>query len=260
MTLQVLVSTMHQTDHSLLEKMNIQSDAIVINQCDRNEIEYFSFNGHDILWMSLNERGIGLSRNTALMRASADIVLFADDDVRYVDGYPQMVLSAFEKNPKADFLLVDLESIGDVRRINKPFEFRRIRWYNSMHYGAVHFACKRESILAKSLSFSLLFGGGARYGSGEDSIFLAGALKSGMKVWSVPGYIGTVRCGASTWFKGYTDKYFFDKGILMGIIWGVKAYPLMIALLLKNRNQTKNYGLFNAIRKSFEGIRHRSGW
>ena len=35
----------------------------------------------------LNERGIGLSRNTALMRATADIILFADEDVTYKDGY-----------------------------------------------------------------------------------------------------------------------------------------------------------------------------
>lgn len=51
MTLQVLVATMHQTDHSLLEKMNIQSDAIVVNQCNRNEVERFMYNGHQILWM-----------------------------------------------------------------------------------------------------------------------------------------------------------------------------------------------------------------
>ena len=87
MTLQVLVATMHQKDHSLLERMNIQCDAIVINQCDRDEIERFQFRGHDILWMSLKERGVGLSRNTALMRATADILLFADDDVVYNDGW-----------------------------------------------------------------------------------------------------------------------------------------------------------------------------
>ena len=58
MTLQVLIATMHQTDHSLLEKMNIQSDAIVINQCDRDEVERFTYKGHSVLWMSLNERGV----------------------------------------------------------------------------------------------------------------------------------------------------------------------------------------------------------
>ena len=59
------------------------------------------YNGHQILWMSLNERGIGLSRNTALMRATADIILFADEDVTYKDGYAQMIESAFENNQNA---------------------------------------------------------------------------------------------------------------------------------------------------------------
>ena len=48
MKIQVLVATMHQTDHSLPEKMNIQTDAIIINQCDRNEYEEFTYNGHTI--------------------------------------------------------------------------------------------------------------------------------------------------------------------------------------------------------------------
>ena len=84
MKLQVLVSTMHQTDYSLLEKMNIQSDAIVINQCDRDGIERFSFpfRGHDILWMSMNERGVGLSRNNALMRATGDMIFHPQAFIR----------------------------------------------------------------------------------------------------------------------------------------------------------------------------------
>lgn len=257
MTLQVLVATMHQTDHSLLEKMNIQSDAIVVNQCNRNEVERFMYNGHQILWMSLNERGIGLSRNTALMRATADIVLFADEDVTYKDGYAQVIESAFENNQTADMLLFDLEAIGEVKNPERPYTFRRVKWYNSMHYGAVHFACKRERLFAKSLSYNLLFGGGAKYSCGEDSIFLAGVLKAGLKVWTIPGYIGTVTHGDSTWFNGYTDKYFYDKGVLMGTIFGVTAYPLVVALFLKNRGQTKDYGLKKAIKRAFEGIKQR---
>lgn len=257
MTLQVLVATMHQNDHSLLERMNIQSDAIVINQCDRDKVERFTYKGHKILWMSLNERGVGLSRNTALMRATADIVLFADDDVQYLDGYPQMIMSAFENNPKADILLVDLKAVGAISHHDKPYTSCRINWYNSMHYGAVHFVCKREKLFIKGLSYNLLFGGGARYGCGEDSIFLAGALKAGLKVWTVPGYIGTVTHGDSTWFQGYTDKYFYDKGVLMGNIFGVMAYPLVFALLLKNKSQTEEYGFGKAVMRAIEGIKQR---
>ena len=44
MKLQVLVSCMHQQDYSLLEKMNIQTDAIIINQCDINKFENIKIN------------------------------------------------------------------------------------------------------------------------------------------------------------------------------------------------------------------------
>lgn len=257
MTLQVLIATMHQTDHSLLDKMNIQSDAIVINQCDCDEIEKFTYKGHEIIWMSLNERGIGLSRNTALMRATADIVLFADEDVIYEDGYSQKILNAFDKNSKADILLVDLKAIGNVKHLEKAYTYHQVKWHNSMRYGAVHFACKRERIFNQGIFFNLMFGGGAKYSCGEDSIFLADALKRGLKVWSIPGYIGTVTHGESTWFQGYTDKYFYDKGVLMGTIFGKLAYPLIVALFIKNRNQTKEYGLNKAIKKAYEGIKKK---
>ena len=51
MNVQVLVATMNQTDYTLLKKMNIQTNAIVGNQCDKNEITEFEYNGHQIKWL-----------------------------------------------------------------------------------------------------------------------------------------------------------------------------------------------------------------
>lgn len=97
MRVQVLISTMNQSDYTLLDKMNIQTDAIVVNQCQEDNVCEFMYNNHSVKWYSLNEKGVGLSRNTALMRASADILLFADDDVVFCDGYEQLVIDEFER-------------------------------------------------------------------------------------------------------------------------------------------------------------------
>ena len=49
MTIEVLVATMNQEDDwSLPIDMNIQSDAIIGNQCGRNEIKELEYNGHRI--------------------------------------------------------------------------------------------------------------------------------------------------------------------------------------------------------------------
>ena len=102
LSIQVLVSTMNQKDHSLLDKMNIQSDAIIINQTNKDEIEIFDYKGYKIKWISMNQRGIGLSRNTALMNATADIILFADDDIEYFNNYSENIVNAFLNYSKAD--------------------------------------------------------------------------------------------------------------------------------------------------------------
>ena len=109
MTIQVLVATMHQTDHSLLEKMNIRTDAIIGNQCDRNEVEDFEWNGHRIKYLSFAERGVGLNRNNTLMRADADVCLFADDDVVYYDDYAEKIEKAFTD------IAIPTKSIGKLK-------------------------------------------------------------------------------------------------------------------------------------------------
>ena len=54
-------------------------------------------NGNNFEWYNLEERGVGLSRNNALLRATGNILLFADDDVRYIDNYEKIIQTEFEK-------------------------------------------------------------------------------------------------------------------------------------------------------------------
>ena len=105
---QVLVATMNQEDHSILEKMNIDSDVIVCNQCNQDKVEKFKYNGYDVAFYSFAERGVGLNRNNALMRATGDICLFADDDMVYVDDYVTKVTEAFAKYSDADVIIFNL--------------------------------------------------------------------------------------------------------------------------------------------------------
>lgn len=255
MTIQTLISTMFQDDHSLLTKMNIQTDAIVVNQCDKNEIEEFEFRGHRILWMSLNERGVGLSRNTALMRATADILLFADDDVIYENEYASKVIQEFEDNPGISLITFNLASLNPNRPeyiVNKKTRLTKI---NCLRYGAFRIAVRREIILHNTITFSLLFGGGAQYSAGEDNLFIIQCLKNKMRGLASEIMIGVVEQKCSTWFKEYNEKYYFDRGVLMYLLYGNLAY---IFIRILNRRQRTNehfdYKLKN--KKSMDGIRH----
>jgi glycosyltransferase involved in cell wall biosynthesis len=213
MNLQLLVSTMQQTDYSLLEKMNIQSDSIIINQCNKYQVESFEYNGNSIRFFSFAERGIGLSRNNALMRATSDIALFGDEDVIYVNNYKEIILDAFADNPMADVLIFNVPSTNPERPMHISKRKNRVRWFNCLKYGAVRIAVKTEKIKQANIYFSLLFGGGAKYSAGEDSLFIAECVRKRLKVYTNTSVIGYVTQEDSSWFEGYTDKYFIDKGI-----------------------------------------------
>ena len=92
---------------------------------------------------------------------------------------------------------------------------KRIRTFNSLNYGAARIAVKHSSIQKSRICFSHLFGGGAAYSSGEDSLIIRDMIRNKFKIYAIPETIATVDQSTSTWFSGYHEKFFFDKGALM---------------------------------------------
>lgn len=213
MRIQVLVAAMHQKDHSLLEKMNIRSDVIVANQCDRDSVENFEWNGHRVRYLNFAERGVGLNRNNALMRADGDVCLFADDDMRYCDDYVQIIEKTFAEHPEADVLVFNLIEKETTRRIIA--KTGRVHYLNFLRYGTARVAVRTESVRKNGIYFNQCFGGGTEHCHGEDNLFLADCLKKGLKIVAVPAYIAELtEERPSSWNTGYDEKYLRDQGVL----------------------------------------------
>ena len=213
-TLEILVATMHQTDFSKIEDMNIRCDAVFANQADRNGYDELEFDGHKARMVTTDQRGVGRNRNLALLYASADYVLFADDDMRYANDCVHQVVRAFEELPEADVIVFDVEFAGGVKNGHGtgPLPFRK-----SGKYGTYQIAARRESLIKANVWFHQMFGGGCPHSSGEDSLFLRDCYEKSLRVYTHSYVIGQNREGASTWFRGYNEKYFIDKGCWLSL-------------------------------------------
>lgn len=254
MTLQLLVSAVNAEPKELVRNMKIASDAIVINQTDRFAYEEIRQDGFLIRCYSFAERGVGLSRNNALLRADHTVSLFADEDIVYREGYQNLVLSEFEKHPEADMLLFNVE-VSEKRRTYHITEYGRVRLYNSGRYPTYSFAVRTQKLHAANITFSLLFGGGARYSNGEDSLFLRDCLRKGLRVYRVPETIGSETERESTWFQGYHEKFFFDRGVLYHHLYGKMAKPFAFRFLWKHKDvMCREIPVKNAFRLMVRGI------
>lgn len=213
MRIQILVAAMNQTDHSLIEKMNIKTDAVVGNQCDHNSVETFDIENRRIMYLNFAEKGVGLNRNNCLMRADADICLFADDDMVYEDNYVEIIEKAFNENPTADVIVFNLKEKTVTRKIIT--EKTKVGYLNYLRYGTARIAVRLPSVKKHGIYFNQCFGGGTEHCHGEDNLFLNACLKKGLKIVAVPEYIASLtEERASSWNNGYNEKYIKDQGVL----------------------------------------------
>lgn len=57
-------------------------------------------------------------------------------------------------------------------------------------------------------------------------------LKYGLVVYAVPVEIGAEQERESTWFQGYTDKFFIDRGVLYHFLYGGMAYLMAMRFIM----------------------------
>lgn len=253
--LQVLVATMHRKDLSLADQMNIDCDAVIANQADREETTVSDRSGRQVKMITTSTKGVGLNRNIALLGSEAELLLLADDDVVYYEGMAEHVIQAFEENPKADVLIfgMDIVKNGKVVSKRRPPK-KRLHVYNALRYGTYTIALRREALLRGNLSFHRCFGGGCRYSAGEDSLFLKQCFDRGLRVYGHSYVLGTCCKDSSTWFTTYGEKYFYDKGALVRHLFPRCPYLMALYFAVHFKRDTE-IGVIKRLKLVYAGVK-----
>ena len=100
MKLIVLISCMHEKDHSIIERSNVQTDVVVVNQCDKDSVDEFDFKNKQgenchAKFINTTERGLSRSRNMALLNSWGDVCYICDDDEILQDDYENIIMKAY---------------------------------------------------------------------------------------------------------------------------------------------------------------------
>lgn len=212
LTFEILCTTMHQHDFSKLAEMNIHSNIVYANQADTVRYDECHLNGYRARMITTNTRGVGKNRNIALTYADADICLLADDDVIYDDHAEKIILDEFNSLKGADAIIFNVLSDNLERPEKINHHPRRMRSSSPNPYGTYRIAVRLDAVRRRNLWFSTLFGGGAPYSCGEDSLFVYDMLRCGLRIYVSDKEIAHVKQECSSWFKGMNERYFYDKG------------------------------------------------
>ena len=252
MKLEILMACMHQNDDTLVRKSNITGDIVVINQCAREAVEEYPTAHGTARIYSTTQRGLTRSRNMAIEKSDADVCLLCDDDEVFVEGYEEKILGAYEKLPQADVIIFKL--------VNRPSSFEdkifRLRFPQTMKVCSLQISFRRQRLLDTGVRFDVLLGAGSGNGAEEELKFLLDCEKAGLNIYYVPETIASFAQDASTWFGGFTEKFFEDRGTTTRYILGAPlaaAYACYYVAAKKDLYQ-KDITPTRALMATFRGI------
>ena len=256
MSPEVLLSAMYLEDESFIDTLNIHTDCVVINQCDRQcdrKTVRPAKNG-DILvtYIETGERGLSKSRNMAIRNASGPICILCDNDVEYVSDYDSMINDAFSRHPDADVIVFFVKRPERDRPVfDRP---HKMSWLSVLKIFSPEIAFRKDSV--KDIRFNELFGAGARFFMGEENLFLYECLRRRLKIVYVPEMIAAVRHNQSTWFNGYDEAFFVSRGANFAALSGTFSLLLILQYALRKRRLYKeNLTVPEAVRGMLKGRR-----
>lgn len=251
MKLEVLLSCMNESDFSIIEKSNLSTvTTLLVNQCSGDEEEILMQGIHKMIRTST--KGLSISRNIAILNSDADICLLADDDEYFVDGLDQKVSEAYVTCPEADIIIFKISN--KIKKLGN--EIRRLKKADLLRVCSVQISFRLESVKGKIL-FDPKLGAGSGNGTSEENKFLLDCYKAGLKIYYVPVDIATLRDGESTWFRGFDEEFFFNRGKTTRYIFGAPFALLYGAyyLVRKIPEYKKDISLWCATKSFIKGFR-----
>ncbi len=253
MKLEVLISCMHQENAALVHASGIQCDAVVVNQCDLEAYLELENPRGTVRMFSTTQRGLTRSRNMAVKNARGDVCLLCDDDEEFVPDFDQKILQWYEKLPQADVVIFKM--LG--REPSFPDKVMELKFPQTMKVSSWQISFRREKLLQSGVRFDELLGAGTGNGAEEELKFLLDCQRAGLRIWYVPLEIASVKQQASTWYDGFNEVFFENRGATTRYILGVPmALVYGVYYVVKKRPKYReNLTMGRAFRALLRGMR-----
>lgn len=247
------MSCMHQQDDALVRASRLTGDVVVVNQCDWEAYAEYPTETGTVRMFSVRQKGLTKSRNMAIEKSTADVCLLCDDDEEFVPDYEAHILEAYDRLPQADVLIFKITNKPSAL----PDRVMRLRFPQTMKVSSLQISFRRNRILATGIRFDELLGAGTGNGGEEELKFLTDCEKAGLQIYYIPVEIASVSRDKSTWFHGFTETFFENRGATTRYILGLGMASLYAVYYIIRKRDLYRASISpgKALRATFRGIR-----
>ncbi len=256
--LEILISTMNRDSLDFLNRIFTFSPfhtfkLLIINQTTETQLLHSDFSNVKVI--NVFEKGLSKSRNHALRHATGKIILIADDDVVYPEGFRETILKAYEANRMASvicFQTLTTEGKPFGRYAAMPFFFGM---NNLNKVLSIEVTARLDALRNANCVYNEWFGLGARFQDAETLFFLRRAINSGLQVLFYPENI-VIHEKHSSSDDVASDRLIYAKmaGFYKRYQVGAYFYLLKYLFFLWRKRYVSLTGLYSKLKTGVRGI------
>lgn len=200
--------------------------------------------GPEIKVFELRDKGVAKSRNAAIANAETEYLLFGDDDIEFNELGITSAINYMDTNKGISILL--MQAIDETGKLRKryPTNAHKLRLSNSAKAATYEIMIRTSAFKAAGIKFDENFGAGAPNYLGDEYIFIADALRSGLKGEFEPIVIATHPAESS----GSLQNSKADRSARAKVfsrVFGIWAPVMRTSFLAKP--PSKKFGLVNSL-------------
>ena len=194
--------------------------------------------------LELQSKGVAKSRNAAILNTNTEYLIFGDDDIEFSE--PGIISAINFLNTNLDISILLMQAVDETGALRKsyPSSAHKLKLTNSAKAATYEMMIRVSDIKVAGIKFDENFGAGAANYLGDEYIFIADALRSGLKGKFEPIVIATHPTESSGNLKNSAvDRTARAK--VFSRVFGIWA-PVMRTLFLA-KPPSKKFGLVNSL-------------
>lgn len=195
----------------------------------------------DVRVVELPNRGVAKSRNEALRQAKGKYLIFADDDIVFLEDGLAAALAHLEENGNVAFVLGQAVDENGQLRKNYATKVERLTRFNSAKAATYEMIVRIEAAGQANVWFDEEFGAGAPNYLGDEYIFIVDLIKAGLHCDFVPATLA-IHPEVSSGSVWGTEADLAARAVIFARVFGAWAPLIRAGFGLKHLGRELNFG------------------
>ena len=186
--------------------------------------------------VQLNNIGVAKSRNAAIKHASGEFLIFGDDDIVFIEEGVWEAIRYFQSHPECSIILAQaVDETGSLRK-RYTSKITPLKLTNTARAATYEMLIRVDAIKNAGISFDENFGAGVENYLGDEYIFIADALRAGLKGVHLPVVVAQ-HPTESSGSKWGSERDLSARAKVFSRVFGPFAPIMRLGFLLKTDNK-----------------------